>query len=96
MTRLLSEAEVAAALAKAGGWALVDGGKAIGKSFRFADFGAAFGWMTQVALAAEKMDHHPEWRNVYNRVEVRLTTHTAGGLTGRDFALAAAMDRLAA
>ena len=55
--------------------------------FRFADFRTAFAFMTRVALAAERADHHPEWSNVYNRVDVRLTTHDAGGLTGRDFAL---------
>lgn len=74
------------------GWALSDDGCAITRSFCFADFGAAFAFMTRVALAAEKADHHPEWSNVYNRVEMRLTTHAAGGLTGRDFALAAVAD----
>lgn len=78
------------------GWALSDDGVAITRSFRFADFGVAFTFMTRVALAAEKADHHPEWSNVYNRVEMRLTTHDAGGLTERDFALAAVADAAAA
>ena len=62
---------------------------------RFADFGAAFGFMTHAAIVAEKMDHHPEWSNAYNRVLVRLSTHDAGGVTDRDIALAEAMDRIA-
>lgn len=65
------------------------------RSYRFADFSEAFGWMTRVALVAESLNHHPEWRNVYARVEVELTTHDAGGLTALDFELAHAMDRLA-
>jgi 4a-hydroxytetrahydrobiopterin dehydratase len=77
------------------GWSRVAGRDAIRKSFKFKDFGAAFGFMTQVALIAEKMDHHPEWSNVYNRVEVVLTTHSAGGVTAKDVALAKAMDALA-
>lgn len=76
-------------------WSLSTDGLAITRSLRFADFGAAFAFMTRVALAAEKADHHPEWSNVYNRVDVRLTTHDAGGLTERDFALAAAIDAAA-
>jgi 4a-hydroxytetrahydrobiopterin dehydratase len=67
----------------------------IARSFRFPDFVTAFGWMTRVALIAERMDHHPEWRNVYATVEVELTTHAAGGLTDRDLRLAREMDRLA-
>lgn len=67
----------------------------IARSFRFPDFVHAFGWMTSVALVAERMDHHPEWRNVYGTVEVELTTHAAGGLTERDLRLAQEMDRLA-
>jgi len=77
------------------GWRRVQGRDAITKSFKFKDFGAAFGFMTQVALIAEKMDHHPEWSNVYNRVDVVLTTHSAGGVTEKDLTLAAAMDQLA-
>ena len=65
---------------------------AIRRTFRFADFAQAFGFMAQVALAAEKADHHPEWTNVYNRVDITLTTHDAGGLTQRDFDLAHKID----
>lgn len=74
-------------------WHEVDGRDAIARSFRFADFNAAFGFMARVALAAEKADHHPEWFNVYNRVDVTLSTHDAGGLTEKDVALALTMDR---
>ena len=77
------------------GWTLADDGLSMARSYRFADFGAAFAFMTQVALAAEKANHHPEWFNVYNRVDVRLTTHDAGGLTERDLALAAVADAAA-
>jgi 4a-hydroxytetrahydrobiopterin dehydratase len=70
-------------------------GGRIGKTFQFHDFVGAFGWMTKVALVAEKLDHHPDWKNVYRTVEVELTTHDAGGLTENDFALAREMDRLA-
>lgn len=83
-------------LAKLPGWSEVGGRDAITKTFVFKDFNAAFGFMTRVALVAEKMDHHPEWSNVYKTVVVTLSTHDAGGLTERDLALAAAMDRLAA
>ena len=65
---------------------------AIARTFRFADFNAAWGWMCQVALLAEKLDHHPEWSNVYNRVEVLLTTHDADGVTERDLRMAQFMD----
>jgi 4a-hydroxytetrahydrobiopterin dehydratase len=84
----LTEAELATALAELPGWALAEGGVAIRKTFRFADFNAAFGFMTRVALKAEKMDHHPEWFNVYNRVEITLSTHDVGGLTELDLELA--------
>ncbi len=77
-------------------WTLSADGKAIERKFKFADFSAAFAFMTRGALAAEKLDHHPEWSNVYNRVEVRLTTHDAGGLTELDFQLAKLMDKAAA
>ena len=77
-------------------WRLVEGRDAIQRSFRFRDFSEAWGFMTRAALLAEKADHHPEWFNVYTRVEVVLTTHDAGGLSARDVALAAAMDRLLA
>lgn len=73
-------------------WTLAPDGLAIARSVKFADFNAAFGFMTRVALAAEKADHHPEWSNVWNRVDIRLTTHDAGGLTEKDFALAAFID----
>ena len=85
----------AAALARLPGWSAAEGRDAIAKTFRFADFGAAFGWMTRVALAAEKLDHHPEWLNVYARVEVTLATHDAGGVTELDVTLAQMMDRAA-
>ncbi len=79
----------------AAGWRLTEGRSAITKTFVFADFNAAFGWMARVALMAEKLDHHPEWFNVYRKVEVTLSTHDAGGLTGLDVALAQAMERYA-
>jgi 4a-hydroxytetrahydrobiopterin dehydratase len=77
------------------GWRLVEGRDAIARTFTFKDFNAAFGFMTRVALVAERMDHHPEWVNVWNRVEVTLSSHDAGGLTERDLKLAEAMDRIA-
>jgi 4a-hydroxytetrahydrobiopterin dehydratase len=86
----------AAALAKLDGWSEVQGRDAIRKKFTFKDFNEAFGFMARAALVAEKLDHHPEWFNVYNRVEVTLATHDAGGVTQRDIELAQTMDRLAA
>ncbi len=83
------------ALAKLAGWSEVTGRDAITKKFNFKDFNEAFGFMTRAALIAEKLDHHPEWFNVYNRVEVTLATHDAGGVTERDVKLAEAMNRLA-
>ena len=83
------------ALAKLDGWSEIEGRDAISKKFAFKDFNEAFGFMARVALIAEKLDHHPEWFNVYNRVEVTLATHDAGGVTERDVKLAEAMDRLA-
>ena len=77
------------------GWAYNADRDAIEKTFKFGSFVDAFGWMAQVAIHAEKADHHPEWSNVYNRVEVLLTTHDAGGLTKLDLALAAKMDAAA-
>jgi 4a-hydroxytetrahydrobiopterin dehydratase len=91
----LDAAAVGERLAALPGWALSADGLAITRQFRFADFPAAFAFMTQVALAAERSDHHPEWSNVYNRVDMRLTTHDAGGLTELDFALAAVADAAA-
>ena len=84
----LSDAERDAALAELPGWTLRDDALAIQRSLRFADFNAAFGFMTRLALYADKADHHPEWSNVYNRVHLRLTTHDAGGLSERDVAMA--------
>ncbi len=77
------------------GWSEVDGRDAICKTFQFGDFKQAFAFMTQCALAAEQADHHPEWFNVYNRVDVTLATHDAGGLTQRDIDLATLMDKYA-
>ncbi len=74
------------------GWSAPPERDALAKTFRFADFNAAFGWMTRVALAAEKLDHHPEWFNVYDKVEVVLATHDAGGVTALDLTLARLMD----
>ena len=75
------------------GWVLNDGKSAISKSFKFKNFVEAFGFMTESALAAEKLDHHPEWFNVYSRVDVTLSTHDSKGLTELDFKLATAMDK---
>ena len=83
-------------LAKLSGWALRDDGKAILKTFTFRNFVEAFGFMAQCALHAEKLDHHPEWFNVYSKVEVTLSTHDAEGLTELDFKLAHLMDKAAA
>lgn len=82
-------------LAKLKGWSLGEGAGAISKSYKFANFVEAFGFITEAALAAEKLDHHPEWFNVYSRVDVTLNTHDAGGLTELDFKLAARMDKAA-
>jgi 4a-hydroxytetrahydrobiopterin dehydratase len=81
-----------AALKDLNGWSAADGRDAIQKTYRFVDFGEAFGWMTRIALAAEKLDHHPEWFNVYSKVEVTLATHDAGGVTALDVELAKIMD----
>lgn len=75
-------------------WSLVRNGNAIERTFEFADFNEAFGFMTRVALLADKADHHPEWSNVYNRVQIALTTHDAGGLSQRDADMAKAIDTL--
>ena len=95
MSQKLSGAGRSRALATLKGWSEVQGRDAITKKFVFADFNAAFGFMTRAALVAEKLDHHPEWFNVYKNVEVTLSTHDAGGLTERDVTLAEAMDKLA-
>ncbi len=84
-----------AALAKTSGWTEVKGRDAISRKFVFKDFNEAFGFMTRAALVAEKMDHHPEWFNVYKTVEVTLSTHDAGGLTELDVKLAQAMNKIA-
>ena len=84
----LTDAEVAALLAELPDWTLRADGLAISRTFRFADFSAAFAFMTRVALLAEKADHHPEWSNVYSRVEITLTTHDCGGLSARDAEMA--------
>jgi 4a-hydroxytetrahydrobiopterin dehydratase len=91
----LTDVERAIALAELPGWTHEPARDAITKSFRFKDFAAAWGFMSQVALAAEKADHHPEWFNVYNRVDVLLTTHDCNGLSTRDIALAVVMEGLA-
>lgn len=78
------------------GWTAVADREAIAKVYKFRDFSEAFGFMARVALKAEQMDHHPEWFNVYNKVEVELTTHDAGGVTDKDVALAQFMDLVAA
>lgn len=91
----LSAHEIASALATLPGWSLAEGREAIRKRFVFRDFNEAFGWMTRAALVAEKLDHHPEWFNVYKTVDVTLATHDAGGVTQLDVTLAKAMDALA-
>jgi 4a-hydroxytetrahydrobiopterin dehydratase len=96
MAEKLSAAARTEALKKLAGWREVPGRDAITKRFMFEDFNAAFGFMTRAALIAEKMDHHPEWFNVYKTVDVTLSTHDAGGVTKLDVDLAAAMDKLAA
>ena len=90
----LNEAEIGTALASLNGWALDESGKALRKQFTFDNFVEAFGFMAKVALLAESADHHPEWSNVYNKVDIRLTTHDANGLTDRDVSLAQAIDAL--
>jgi 4a-hydroxytetrahydrobiopterin dehydratase len=95
MPQKLSGEARKSALARLKGWTEVNGRDAITKKFVFADFNAAFGFMTRAALVAEKLDHHPEWFNVYKNVEVTLSTHDAGGLTELDVKLAETMDKLA-
>src|ERR1700685_2638603 len=95
MTQKLTAEARKAALAKLADWSDAAGRDAITKKFVFKDFNQAFGFMTRAALVAEKMDHHPEWFNVYKTVEVTLATHDAGGVTGLDVKLAEAMDRIA-
>ena len=87
----LTQAVIAVLLADLPEWQLRQDGTAITRNFKFGDFNAAFGFMTRVALYADKHDHHPEWSNVYNTVEITLTTHDAGGLSARDAAMARAI-----
>lgn len=91
----MTDAERDAALATIAGWTYDADVKAITKTFTFKDFSEAWGFMNRAALLAEKMDHHPEWFNVYNRVEVKMTTHDAGGVTSWDIEMATAMDNFA-
>ena len=96
MPDLLTNDALAEVLADLHGWSLVEGGTAIEAEFSFKGFNAAFGFMTRVALAAERQNHHPEWSNVYNRVTIRWTTHSEGGVTELDVKLARACSRFAA
>jgi len=96
MADVLTGDALAAALADLAGWSEVDGRAAIQKAFEFRNFNQAFAFMTRAALMAERMDHHPEWFNVYNKVDVTLATHSAGGVTELDVRLASFMDRAAA
>jgi 4a-hydroxytetrahydrobiopterin dehydratase len=95
MIQKLSSEERAAQLAGLTGWSVVTDRDAIRRQFAFADFNEAFGFMTRVAIKAQQMDHHPEWFNVYNKVEITLTTHEANGVTERDIALARFIDGVA-
>ena len=92
---VLGQSERDAALAGLEGWRFDEGRNGIAKSFTFADFGETFGFMTRVALEAEKADHHPEWSNVWNKVDVLLSTHSAGGVTAKDIALARKIEAIA-
>ena len=76
-------------------WTLADDGRAVSRALKFPNFASAFAFMTRIAIEADKMDHHPEWSNVYNKVDIRLTTHDAGGLTDKDIALARIIDKVA-
>jgi 4a-hydroxytetrahydrobiopterin dehydratase len=95
MAQKLDEAARKGLAARLPGWTVIAGRDAIQRTFKFKDFSQAFGFMTRAALVAEKMDHHPEWTNVWNRVDVTLSTHSAGGLTELDVKLAEAMDKIA-
>lgn len=92
MPMKLTEAECVAAQQKLPDWSLDDSSSALSRSFRFTDFAEAFAFMTRVALMAERMHHHPDWRNSYNRVDITLTTHDAEGLTSKDVLLGRAID----
>ena len=93
MTARLDDAEIAGRLGSIAGWAVVDG--KLHREFKFANFSEAMGFMVRAGIEAEKMDHHPEWFNVYSKVRVDLTTHSAGGITELDFDLAGRMNQLA-
>jgi 4a-hydroxytetrahydrobiopterin dehydratase len=95
MAQKLDEAARKGLAARLPGWTMATGRDAIQRTFKFKDFSEAFGFMARAALVAEKMDHHPEWTNVWNRVDVTLSTHSAGGLTELDVKLAEAMDKIA-
>ncbi|WDI31989.1 4a-hydroxytetrahydrobiopterin dehydratase [Hyphococcus flavus] len=95
MVRKLSEEERETFLSRYPEWKMVEGRDAVSRTFKFSDFNEAWGFMSRVALAAEKADHHPEWFNVYNKVEVTLTTHDADGLSERDVALAGNIEEAA-
>ena len=92
---VLSAGDRDEALAGLGGWTFDEGRNGIARRFKFADFGEAFAFMTRVALEAEKADHHPLWSNVWNRVDILLSTHSAGGVTAKDVALAARIEAIA-
>ncbi|MEG3616861.1 4a-hydroxytetrahydrobiopterin dehydratase [Magnetovibrio sp. PR-2] len=94
MAALLSPDDIATKLQTLQGWRLSSDGKTLSKELQFADFKAAFAFMTHVAMVAETMDHHPDWSNVYNTVCVKLSTHDAGGVTERDITLAQAIERI--
>ncbi|MEM5476176.1 4a-hydroxytetrahydrobiopterin dehydratase [Pacificibacter sp. AS14] len=93
MTELMEPTEILAQIPP--GWKLGEAGNTLSKTYQFENFISAFGWMTQIAMIAEKMNHHPEWRNVYRTVEVTLTTHDVGGLTAKDITLAQKMNEAA-
>ena len=95
MAAKLTSQEITQALESLAGWSMAENGLSIHKAFKFKDFSQAWAFMSRVALMAEKMDHHPDWMNVYNRVEVKLNTHDAGGVTEKDIALANAMNEYA-
>lgn len=95
MADTLSQAALREALTSLEDWTMSEGGDALERSYRFSDFMTAFGFMGRVAVYADVVNHHPEWFNVYNRVDVTLTSHDAGGITRRDIAMARFMDRAA-
>ena len=96
MAEKLDEAAISKAMQSLPSWRYDSGGGAISRDFKFKDFSEAFGFMTRVALAAQAADHHPDWSNGYNKVSITLSTHSAGGLTDKDLALAGKIDKLVA